>query len=200
MQRTKYTILFLVIISLHTTCFAQNNGKTTLQEDAKDSWGRLCNGFERHSQIADYDQRLHVYLTELEEFLTEDTFQSMTSENVQHIVHDGTQFFKHLETTLPFRIGMPKQRVRKRIEQNRFIISEPYTATPDFPISLLINSQYQGLFSSAWVVLSFENESVKRICIAPGNLSVLVPGFLFDDVTFRKDQEEKEEEKNDVKH
>ncbi len=199
MQRTKCTILCLVIISLSTKCFAQNNGKT-LQEDAKDSWERLCNGFEHHSQFADYDQRLHVYLTELEEFLTQDPFQSMTTEDVQHIVHDGTQFFKHLQTTLPFHIGMSKQRVRKRIEQKRCVVSEPYTTTPDFPISILLSSHYQGLFSSAWVVISFGDESVKRICIAPGNLSVIVPGFLFDDVTFRKDQDEKEEEKNDVKH
>lgn len=191
MQSIRYVILFFVIIGIDAGCFAQNNKKTSSQKIIN-----FCDAFERHVQVSDFDQRFHAYLLELYHFLDEDKHHSLQQKDIQQDIKDAERFFQEM----PFRVGMSTTRVQQIIEQRRFLVSEFYQNASPPQIRVLAGRTYPGevpnLWSSVWIDLTIDDDVVKSICIAPGNLSGILPGFLFDDVKFQKKKEEKDKEEH----
>lgn len=188
-QSIRYVILLFAIIGIGGVCCAQNNEDVSSKKIIN-----FCDAFKEHVKFSDADQRFHAYLLELYHFLDADKHHSLQQKDIQQDIKDAERFFQEM----PFRVGMSTTRVQQIIEQHRFLVSEFYQNASPPQIRVLAGRTYPGevpnLWSSVWIDLTIEKDVIRSICVAPGNLSWILPGFLFDDVKFQEKREEEEEQ------
>lgn len=166
-------LIFICVVILEGAIGCVPQPEKSVASGPTEELRSLCHLIESNSLFVDYEQRLHGYLSELSTLFVEVNPPLMTA---------GEQFFNELRATFPLRAGMSINRVHTVIQQESFIRSTPHSSEDSSVlwVFFLGNGTPQNIFSSAWVEISVENSLVQSICIAPGNFSVVFPGFLFD--------------------
>lgn len=155
------------MISLHSNGSVQNAYGALPQK----TFG-FCDAFRTQFSLPNYDLRLRVYCVMLgDQYCSELQLE---------------KFFRSIQNTLPFKVGMSSKDIHTYLEQQHDGVI--FRELNDSSAILLGSFDTQDPFDSAWIKLNFEKSVVNSICIAPGNLNVVLPGFVADDWNFQRMQ------------
>jgi len=174
--------ILLVLVTLFVTCIFCFDFQAVESIDEKTEPASFCVFEENDALSPEYDQRVSHYLKEL---------KKIYPETQQDTMQEGKEFFTRLHDSLPFYVGMSKQDVYQCIKDKKMIVSHNERENP-LNIFWNIDGEFQKFFSTGWIEISLKEDIVQNICVAPGNFSVILPGFLFDGEVFHKNEGENE--------